>query len=235
MIQGRVISSLVDGQFINDESLLFFILRNMCQLAQEWQTLISGLLALLAAYWTVKTMKNHDRNHRHRKYLSNISKLPYVLSEICSFTSNSTLSLINNKTVDDFPDEAIRDLNEIIEHMHIDDSIYLRSLCNTYQIVKSRIDNQNKMIRVGASIIPFRRYYDLAVLRLMADEAFHYARGIKKNIPIKDITADDIFDKFMVNVNSNRINHILQNNVENTIRSIVRKNETNRSISLENS
>ena len=61
---------------------------------KEWQTLLAGVIALGAAFWTIRTMQKQmadaDRRHREqheRRKFSMHAQMPDALSAICAYAA----------------------------------------------------------------------------------------------------------------------------------------------------
>lgn len=122
----------------------------MSDFLKEWQTLIGALIALAAALWTIRIMRNQtnaaEKRHQQqlaRKAMAARAQMPDALSEICTYTGSvSGYVLVGNKQDLPVPPiAAVMTLKQVIEH--IEDTAAQRTfeLVSWYQIQQARVSD----------------------------------------------------------------------------------------------
>lgn len=165
---------------------------------EEWQTLVSALLALAAAWWTVKTIEKQiwDERERHseirtRKALSMRAHMPDALIALTNFTRRC-FNYIQNAN-EDFPEfcpEAIQIFKESIEFLDTQSSGMVYEMVSFYQVHNSRLTGYRDRGRPASDYED--RILDIVRLNYLALRIFAYARNLEQSIPNHAPTRDDL-------------------------------------------
>lgn len=155
----------------------------------RWQTLLTGLLALIAAWWTVKEIRRQielqkhqlkidEKRHaevRERRSLIGRAQLPDALSRLGDYTAHCLQYASGELTqAPSRPDEAVSTIKAAIEFVDAEAAEQLLELTKFYQIHNSRLSH----FRAGNHGIELtERQYDSIRLRWLADRLYGYARG----------------------------------------------------------
>jgi hypothetical protein len=156
----------------------------------KWQTLIGGLLALIAAIWTVREIRRQialqERQIRNdetrfvdmqrRKSLGARVQLPDALSAICGYTTECLEYVADHQGgLPGPPESAIRTIKEAIEYVTPEASEKLVELLLFYQVHNSRLAHYEP----GHNQIEATdRLYDTVRLRWLTERMFGYARNL---------------------------------------------------------
>ncbi len=182
--------------------ILWFEDVDWIQLIQDWQTLITGLLALAAAWMTVSQMKKQmaeDRN-RHVKALDRQAwaaraQMPDALSEFAQFCRNVVLQL-NNETAEmpPLPTEGIETLKLVITHIDNNASHRVFELLGHYQVHNARL---NSLISSGHPLNSnspdwTQALYDVSLLQAQVNSLYDYGRNNTEKGPEGKLTVKDI-------------------------------------------
>lgn len=136
---------------------------------KEWQTLVGAVLALAAAWWTVKAVerqirqeKEHYKDALKRKEFAARAQLPDALSELCRFTEGCMKFHDGRETVQPIrPTDAIAVIKAGLEFIGTQPSEKAFELVSFYQVHNSRFfSRRRRRGLVGAD-----RVYDTALLR----------------------------------------------------------------------
>lgn len=154
----------------------------LVELARDWQTLISATLALVAAWWTVRTIKQQitaDRE-RHkdalkRKEFAARAQLPDALSILCRFTENCMRHHDGRIQQQPAPaTEAIAELKAAIEFVDAQPAQKIFELVSFYQVHNARLFSDWRRRERPENA---ERLYDTALLRHYVDRLYKYARN----------------------------------------------------------
>lgn len=169
------------------------------ELALAWQTLIGSLIALIAALWTIKVMRDQmkadtDRHHDafRRKRLAARAMMPDALSALGAYVRGCAAYLIGN--ADALPAEptaAITALKEVIEF--IDDKAAERTfvLVSWYQVFKARMSAD---LPTSEKAEFADRQWDAALLFAYVNSLFEYARNEVDDIDTSKPSRDEMKD-----------------------------------------
>lgn len=146
----------------------------------EWQTLIGALLALIAALWTVREMRQqtHGDETRHknellRKRLSARAQMPDALSEMSEYVRKSCEYLVSGAAKPEAPVAATSTLKAVIEHIDTKEAEKTFDLISWYQVQHARImASENPKAVEKADLL-----YDVALLQAKVNRLFDYARN----------------------------------------------------------
>lgn len=149
---------------------------------KDWQTLLGSLIALAAAYFTIRAMRSqatgeerrHEK-HLHRKEMAARARMPDALSKLSAYVRSSGEYLTGQS--EELPTTPISDiatLKEVIEH--IDDKAAQRTfeLVSWYQVQRVRM-----IAEPPPPTEPNRgdRFYDAVLLQAYVNSLFEYARN----------------------------------------------------------
>ena len=162
--------------------------------AKDWQTLIGALIALCAAYLTIRQMRRQaeDDTQRHenlfnRKKMASRARIPDALSGICQYAEETGRFLTGQ--INDMPEApipSIETLKQVIEH--IDDDAAERSfeLMSWYQVQRARLQGySDPQHDVGP-------LYDIVLLQAYVNSLFDYGRNEAKSVPVEPPTRDEM-------------------------------------------
>ena len=143
-------------------------------------------LALVAAFWTIRTMKSQMRQDFEqkqsadkRKKAATRAKLPQALSDLIVYLTDQTTALANNTASQAHePTTALTTLQNSIEF--IDDGAADRvfELVSWYQVWGARSLNDERRRNIDIQ----ERYYDSALLCSYANSLFEYARNESQDV-----------------------------------------------------
>ena len=159
----------------NDFSSLFF------DFLKEWHTLFSAILALVAAFFTIRQMRIQQRadaaralDDLNRKRMAVRAQLPDALSELLAYINkvvNNELSDANEPIAE--PIASLTKIKNSIEFLHNEAALRAFELASWYQVWKARLGGRGdwpKPILTDA-------LYDSALLTAYVHSLFDYARG----------------------------------------------------------
>jgi hypothetical protein len=178
---------------------------------KDWQTLATGLIALIVASATIWTMRRHihlqteqfDERHR-RRLIASRAMLPNDLSTIieyaneCAEVSGRGLLMIRNQIPREtlflpaIPERLFQNLQNLTEYLNESDAKEMSALLRCFQIQRARMRSSiysfNNPLRFGRHWITtahnFERTFDGTVeLYLLAENIFGFARGKTESIP----------------------------------------------------
>ncbi|PZP09969.1 MAG: hypothetical protein DI607_12030 [Sphingomonas hengshuiensis] len=165
----------------------------------DWQTLVSAVLALVAAGWTVRYLKRQiaGENVRHQELVQRDQKLwdrrsmrtkaylPIALSDVCDYCEEAFIYLRHirdsesgiqgNPVVPSRPAEALEQIRECIEYAEDRAARRLEDILREFQIARSRLEGAPRPLREDM----VDHHFDHVHLRMLVDSLFEYARGDK--------------------------------------------------------
>lgn len=169
------------------------------ELALAWQTLVGALVALIAALWTIRVMRDQmradtDRHHDalRRKRLAARAMMPDALSALGAYVRGCAAYLIGN--TDALPAEptaSITALKEVIEF--IDDKAAERTfeLVSWYQVFKARMSADLP----SSERAEFAdRQWDAALFCAYVNSLFDYARNEADDVDTSPPSRDEMMD-----------------------------------------
>ncbi len=189
---------------------------------EDWvyqhETLTSGLLALIAAFFTVrflclqiKQSDRHNKDRRSRKFESARAVLPLALSRLVDYANHALdFSLIGKgrfdkpegyeKAFPQLPDDVVPVFREVIEYAD-DEKVghTLRELISEIQVHHARMTSlPRKQVtieaggreRINLTISYEKAIFDAAHLFLHASTLFDYARFETDKLPEKPTDED---------------------------------------------
>lgn len=170
--------------------------KDFIKLAYDWQTLISALLALLAAWWTVRTIKkqiageaNRHADAQKRRELSARAQMPDALSTLSRFTE--ACMKYHDGRSQELParsTEAVTVLKAAIEFIAPQPADKLFELVSFYQVHNARLFSARRR-RAGPENAD--RMFDTTVLRFYIDRMYGYARNESEFVS-DEFTSDDL-------------------------------------------
>lgn len=171
------------------------------QFVGEWQTLIGALIALVAALWTIKVMRDESatENDRHRvqlrrKELAARAQIPDALAGICDYTEAVGLYLLqSNGDLPPAPIEAVATLKLVVEH--IDEGAAQRTfeLLSKYQVQRSRLDGgRNGLRRMADADLG----YDIVLLRAYTNSLFDYGRNEAETVSTGRLSREEMLNAY---------------------------------------
>jgi hypothetical protein len=149
----------------------------------KWQTLVSGILALIAgggAVWAVLRQTREQRDQHagmlERKRLSARAQMPEALSDLVGFV-RECVQFVDGRRVGapSKPNEAIEKLKVAIEFVDTQPAKAIFELVSFYQVHNSRLFSDQP--RVGGDNADAQAYYDAAKLFFLTNRLYDYARN----------------------------------------------------------
>ena len=171
----------------------------------EWQTLLSGALAIGAAgagaillYSQIKQADRHESERRERRFAAARATLPLALSEITSFARImvEVLAALRTRVINPtalpeafvsptVSDELIKNLQGFIEAAH--DFTIVDHVCEIIreiQVLTARVESlQNDASLIGQEANIDEYIVQAARLHVIAGNLFDFARGSETNPP----------------------------------------------------
>lgn len=165
------------------------------------QSLIAGILALVAAYFTIKVIRGQiDQAQRSeverfkRRNRAARASLPFALSEFVDYANNcrsniivvelavqNSLPLTSAVTLPSYPALAAAKIADAIETADADNSKKLASILAYAQIYHARLTEFVELSNRSPIPVSKRdcnnRYYDTLCLKKLCARAFEYGRG----------------------------------------------------------
>ncbi|MFT4077827.1 hypothetical protein [Rhodomicrobium sp.] len=165
---------------------------SLYQFLYYWQTLISGVLALIAAIITIMKLSEQiqvqERQHtetRQSKAWAARAMLLLCLSAISKYTSEMALWLLdNNRERPNSPDEVIKILVEKIEFLPANASKKIFEIIKQYQIMEARTRTRDRQTN--------DHIYEFSYLRALADSLFEFAREETNQVQEREPTRDNM-------------------------------------------
>lgn len=146
----------------------------------EWQTLLGAVLALGAALYTVREMRNQTRGDetRHenellRKKLAARAQMPDALSELSEYVRASCRHLVSGEDRPIAPVAGTSTLKTVIEHIDTNEAEKTFDLVSWYQVQHARLMGS----KTPQTIETAEMLYDAALLQAKIDRLFDYARN----------------------------------------------------------
>lgn len=163
----------------------------------DWQTLASGILALIAAGATVWVMRGQikDERRRHkdalyRKSLAARAQMPDALSALSRFTEACVQwADRSGARAPDLPLDAINVLKNGIEFVDSKTATSVFELVSLYQVHNARLFSHTPPIHGPEAA---DRLYDATRLRCLVDRLFPYARNEVQVAPQGNPTKSDM-------------------------------------------
>jgi hypothetical protein len=152
------------------------------QFLYDWQTFVTGILALIAAGATVLIMRTQTNDERerhadalHRKSLAARAQMPDALSALSHF-SQACANWIDSREKEPLtaPTDAINTLKSGIEFVDTDAAAKVFELVSFYQVHNARLLPSTHPIHDPEA---GDRLYDTTKLRCFVDRLFPYARN----------------------------------------------------------
>jgi hypothetical protein len=155
-------------------------LETISKTISEWQTLISAILALIAALWTVHEMRKQTRGDetRHenellRKKLAARAQMPDALSEMSGYVRESCRYLVCGEKKPTAPVGATNTLKTVIEHIDTKEAEKTFDLVSWFQVQHARLMGSQKPKAIETA----EMLYDAALLQAKVNRLFDYARN----------------------------------------------------------
>ena len=163
----------------------------------DWQTLVGALLALGAAWWTIRVMRRqmkaeadrHDDAMR-RKGMAARAQMPDALSELGAYVRGCAERLTGRaEALPAEPTAAITALKQVIEF--INDGAAERSfeLVSWYQVFRARMSHD---IPHPERAEFADRLYDVALMQAYVNSLYEYARNEEKNVDASDPSREEM-------------------------------------------
>ncbi len=148
---------------------------------QPWQGLIGAGLALVAAIWTIQTMRSEsvasDRRHEEhlkRKRLAARSQMPDALRGMTQYVHDVAAFLVGQAdSLPGAPQEHLAILKRAIEYIDDKQAAQTFSLVSWYQVHRARIEGGE----IDADYIQTDRIYETIVLYAYTNRLYEYARN----------------------------------------------------------
>ena len=174
----------------------------MIDCIKEWQTLLTGLMALIAAggticvLWTqIGVQKDQFDQQLSRKKRAWKARMPIALSAICKYTSEVAHYLLNEDVPPPSqPDAAMDILMTAMEYQEEKATERTADLASHYQVHNARLGADEKPTQKSdwEEIDFAQKLYDLAKLRAYATSLFDYARGDSDEGPSQPPAKEDL-------------------------------------------
>ncbi|MGE0255758.1 MAG: hypothetical protein AB7N54_16640 [Alphaproteobacteria bacterium] len=171
-------------------------------LVYDWQTILAGIFAVVAAGFTVVQLRRQlaaeERRHREMresKAWAARARLPDALSAVVEYSEQASRFIVGlRKDMPESPDAYIQEIKESIEFLPPDAAGSLFSVAVFFQIFNSRIREPT-----DSPLWEIERLYDSAKLRCISERIFPFARK-EGEIPTTEITQDDMKSALRMNV-----------------------------------
>lgn len=159
------------------------------QIARDWQTLIAGLVALFAAYITVREIRRQIKlqerqiandearynDEQRRKLQRARALLPDALSGFANYCDGCVRYLAGDQNdLPADPEPALDAIKRAIEFVEPDVADKLTEIVNSYQIQHSRLHHYGSK---SGEAERRDRIYDAVRLRYLSGRMFYYARN----------------------------------------------------------
>lgn len=169
---------------------------------KEWQTLVSAVLALVAAGFTIRKIGEQIKLQQEQFDQTNESKfwsarahLPDALSAVAGYTEAGGLALRDESAeVPEYPTREISELKSAIEHLHPGAAKRVFKLLVDLQVVNSRLRQYLQERTEGRNPDQglAELYYDVANIRALVDSIYDYARGDHEEIDDSPLSVEDL-------------------------------------------
>ena len=180
--------------------------------AYEWQTLIAGTIALVAAWLTIRTIKNQirlqksqidDEKRRHAdvqrsKMWAARAELPDALSALCNYSERCVRHLMGADGLDQMPDtaaDAISVVKSCVEYIDSESAKKLFELIVHYQIHNSRLSDYRRTDNPTENA---ERMYDTVYLRAPVNRLFEYERNNVEVVPNAELSHEDVMSALRI-------------------------------------
>lgn len=162
---------------------------------KDWQTLIGAILALLAARWTVKTIKKQmnqedirNKEIMSRKAMAARSYMPDALSDLSRYARDSGSYLAGqSETPPAPPTEAVSALKQAIEHIDTNAAARVFQLISWYQVQRARTADDKR-----AQQNLEEHAYDIVLLQAYTNSLFDYARNEMQTVEYTKPTQNEM-------------------------------------------
>ncbi len=178
-------------------------------LLYEWQTLLTGLLALAAAWLTVRKMNrqievheteiaNEEKNRadaRRSKGWAARAAMPDALSGLSAFASKCMGCLQSEKAAAELPTQptsAIDAIKAAVEHVDPLSAKKLFELIVHYQIHNSRLWDLDRY----RSTQVVQAQYDVVYLQALINRLYSFARNEVETVPDAALSRQDMITAF---------------------------------------
>ncbi len=168
-------------------------------LALDWQTLLAGAVAIIAATWTVKYMRRQiaaeSRRHkeiRASKAFAARARLPDALSDLSGYLHETTKYLRAEAThaLPVTPDNAMEQIKSGIEFVDPQSSERLYEVAVRYQTHRVRIGDYSQQSTANRA----DRLYDTTCLQALANSLFKFARNEEDIAPNAALRRRDMME-----------------------------------------
>jgi hypothetical protein len=154
----------------------------------KWQTLIAGILALIAgggAIWSVLVQTRSQREEHNdllkRKRFAARAQMSDTLSALAEFVRQCVEYLDGRReNAPERPTDAITVLKSAIEFVDTQPSKKIFELVSFYQVHNARLFSDRQRGRTEAAAA--QAYYDAAKLYFYVDRLFDYARNLAETV-----------------------------------------------------
>ncbi|WP_051927605.1 hypothetical protein [Ruegeria halocynthiae] len=180
------------------------------EVIKEWQTLVAGLLALGAAFLTIRTMRKqmvnesirHESQLRRQKKAAR-AKMPDALSEMSEYARQVGGYLLETQEEPPQPPSAsITTLQQVIEYIDDDAADRAFELASLFQVQHARMTSS------GPKRQHILHKYDIALLQAYTNSLFDYARNEVESVSNEKPSREDmrtatvnVFDRIRINQN----------------------------------
>ncbi|HCQ70601.1 MAG: hypothetical protein CL570_07660 [Alphaproteobacteria bacterium] len=161
-----------------------------------WQTLISGMLALLAAYLTIRTMNKNHHDLLERKRLAFKGNLHLIATQLCSIYEKHYIE-IENALIDEksavnisFPEKEIQSLLQGIEFLDNSSAQYIDKFIELNQVFYARLKRNQAL--------GYEKVIDLLELYALVENFFDYSRGETSSLIYQRIKNAKLHSTFRV-------------------------------------
>lgn len=203
--------------FVNwDTSILSWLnclTQSIAEFLFEWQTIVPGFLAVVAAAGTVFYMWLAAEKQRQRRSIACRAMLPADLSSICGYAKDSVhasciaLSMLrrgqtrDRVKIPELPERVLENLQALVEHLDHQDVDAVCELLRCYQIQHARLSGEiadfNNPNRPGATKLVTESNLESTItktveLHLIATKMFPFARNATKHIPELDFSRQEL-------------------------------------------
>lgn len=170
---------------------------SLYELAKEWQTLISGFIALLAALITVRTIKQQiateeirHKEERERRAFAIRARIPSALSELSTYIESCFRGVfLADKTIIKSAPNVTDIFSDHVEFCDEETAKNIYRIICEYQILNSRIQSH---FSGGFAHIPKEsRLCDCLKFHHMTLKMFDYARNEEKTFLLNELNMEN--------------------------------------------
>ncbi|WP_442577591.1 hypothetical protein ACSBOB_18645 [Mesorhizobium sp. ASY16-5R] len=167
----------------------------------DWQTLLSAILALVAAWATIQAMRQqsdeekrrHDEQIRRREMAAR-ALMPEALSGMADYARETGQYLTGQITdLPATPADSIAALKSAIEHIDTQAALKTFELVSWYQVQRAR--NASEILSPSNPNIG-ERMYDIVLVHAYVNNLFDYARNESPTVEEKPPTRDQMFTAY---------------------------------------